>query len=420
VEHFAKFDWLVKAEVQDAPETFSRSKRPKRDRTFKVETPSDPSAMRKKQKLAGSASHPIEVADDGANDEIVVRGWEADIAADHLQLENDIDKATMTICNSIEKKASNERLKSFDCFKTYEVKDGATVTWSLIILAVGVCRQSKSSRACALMIAQNDMQGSKWGAPFWIGANRLVGPEAKMVSWPSVPRPTCKLYDNELKVKKLLQSSSITTHFREQGFIQNMLPQCQATPPKPSTAKSDSKQTPAKPDSNSKNKAGKSKSSSASEDIASGVTNLLALLGKPAEGAANSLGELQPYNPQALAASSYAPGQGSGSDIQNQFNLFMIGQQRETQSQLLQMQQQQQSMPNANVRGEQLTVKDLLNMQQATVEANAQATQWQQQQLALAQDRTFTLLDKFAAASTHLIQVHSHAKQTQWLLQTSR
>ena len=84
------------------------------------------------------------------------------------------------------------------------------------------------------------------------------------------------------------------------------------------------------------------------------------------------------------------------------------------------MQQQQQSMPNANVRCEQLTMKDMLNMQQATVEANAQATQWQQQQLALAQDRTFTLLDKFAAASTHLIQVHSHAKQTQWLLQTSR
>ncbi len=150
--------------------------------------------MKKKQKLVGSASQPIaiDVEDDGAQDEFVVRGWETDIAANPLKLENEDDGATMMICNSIEKTSSGERLKYFDYFKTYEVKDGATVTWSLLILAVGVCRHLKSSRACALMIAQNDMQGSKWGAPFWIGASRLVGSEAKIVSWPGGSRPSCK------------------------------------------------------------------------------------------------------------------------------------------------------------------------------------------------------------------------------------
>ena len=67
------------------------------------------------------------------------------------------------------------------------------------------------------------------------------------------------------------------------------------------------------------------------------------------------------------------------------------------------MQHQQQSMPNANVSGEQIitvTVKDLLNMQQATASANAQANQWQQAQLALSQQRTFDLLDKFTTATS--------------------
>ena len=417
VEHFSKFDWLVKAEVQETSDV-PRSKRPKRAPPIKVETPSDPPAIRKKQKLAaGTANQPIDVEDYGASDEIVVRGWGTDIAADPLKLEYEDDGATMTICNSIEKKASNERLKFLDCFKTYEVKDGATVTWSLIVLAVGVYRQSTNVRACALVIAQNDKKSAKWGEPFWIGATRLVGPDAKIAPWPGRPRPTCKQYDSEAKVKKFLQLSNNTTNFREQKFIQQMLLQFQATPPKPSTAKPESKQTPAKPD--SKKKAGTSKSPSESQDMGCASSTLLSLLQKAAEGAADSQGQLQPYNSQASAASSYVPppGQGTGTELQNQFNLFMIGRQREMENHLY---QQRQQTPNANVSAEQITMKDMFNMQKATVEAHAQVNQWQQHQLSLAQDRTFTLLDKFATASTHLIQVHSHAKQTQWLLQTSR
>jgi hypothetical protein len=192
------------------------------------------------------------------------------------------------------------------------------------------------------------MQGSKWGAPFWIGATRLVGHDAKMVSWHGRPRPTCKQYDSEAKVKKFLVQSNNTNNFREQRFIQNMLPNCQATSPKHNLKPT----TTSKPD--SKKKTGSSKSSSASGDMASGVSSLLALVGTDAEGAANSMGQLEPYNSQASAASLYVPppGQGSGSDIQNQFNLFMIGQQRETQSQLLQMQQQLPS-PCSRSRGRQ-------------------------------------------------------------------
>ena len=229
------------------------------------------------------------------------------------------------------------------------------------------------------MIAQNDMQGSKWGAPFWIGASRLVGLDAKIVSWPGGSRPSCKQYDTETKVKKFLQSSN-TTNFREQTFIQNMLPHCQATPSKPPPTKPDSKPTTTTKH-GSKKKAGMPPES---EDTESASSTLLSLLQKAAEGPASSLGHLQPYNSQALAASSYAPGQGSGSDLQNQFNMFMINRQRETEGHLFQMQRQQQSMPNANVSGEQIitvTVKDLLNMQQATALANAQANQWQQAQL---------------------------------------
>ena len=422
VKLFAKFDWLVETEVQETSDV-PRAKRQKKKRepSIKTETLSGSPVMRKKQR-AGTASQPIaiDVEDDGAQDEVVVRGWGTDIAANPLKLLNEDDGATMMICNSIEKTSSGERLKFFDYFKTYEVKDGATVSWSLLILAVGVCRHNKSSRACALMSAQSDMPGSKWGAPFWIGASRLVGLDAKIVAWPGGSRPSCKQYDTETKVKKFLESSSsnIRTHFREQGFIQNMLPHCQATPPKPTSAKPDSKPTTTAKH-GSKKKAGMPPES---EDTEGDSSNLLTLLQKAAEGSANSLGHLQPYNSQTLAASSYAPGQGAGSDIdiQNQFNMFMIQQQRETQGQLFHMQQQQQSMPNANVSGEQITFKDFLNMQQATATANAQVNLWQQSQLALAQERSFALLDKFATASSSVIQVHSHTKQTQRLLQTSR
>ena len=183
-----------------------------------------------------------------------------------------------------------------------------------------------------------------------------------------------------------------------------MLQHCQATPPKPTSAKPDSKpKTTAKH--GSKKNAGMPPES---EDTESASSTLLSILQKAAEGPASSLGHLQPYNSQALAASSYAPGQGSGSDLQNQFNMFMINRQRETEGHLFQMQHQQQSMPNANVSGEPITMKDLLNMQQATASANAQANQWQQSQLALAQQRAFDLLDKFTTASSSAIQVHSH------------
>ena len=211
------------------------------------------------------------------------------------------------------------------------------------------------------------MQGSKWGAPFWIGATRLVGPDAKIVSWPGGSRPSCKQYDTEAKVKKFLQSSSATTQFREQCFIQNMLPHCQATPSKPPPTKPDSKPT-------TTTKHGSKKKAGESEESASSI--LLSFLQKAAEsaeGPASSLGQLQPYNSQASAASSFElqPGQGTGTELQNQFNLYMIGRQRAMENQLY---QQRQQTPNANLYGpsqEMITQKELLTLQQNSFQSHA-------------------------------------------------
>jgi hypothetical protein len=100
---------------------------------------------------------------------------------------------------------------------------------------------------------------------------------------------------------------------------------------------------------------------------------LLALVGTDAEGAANSMGQLEPYDSQASAASLYVPppGQGSGSGIQNQFNLSMIGRLREMENHLY---QQRQQTPNANLYGpsqEMITQKELLTLQQNSFQSHA-------------------------------------------------
>ena len=69
---FAKFDWLVETEGQE-----TSVPRPKRQRPVPPIKAETPSAMRKKQRV-GTSSHPIpiDVEDDSAQDDVVVRGWE--------------------------------------------------------------------------------------------------------------------------------------------------------------------------------------------------------------------------------------------------------------------------------------------------------------------------------------------------------